>query len=79
MMKNRRWRSKRLASIYYLYTLIYVSSSMPLHAPHREVSDLKAQVEQANTISAQCDEKLAVIDSSINRIFTVIPNLLDDR
>lgn len=44
----------------------------------KEIADIKAQVEDAAKISAECDDKLAVIDKNINEIFTIIPNLLDD-
>ena len=43
-----------------------------------EVGELKAQVEKANAISAAVDEKLNIVDNEINRLFSVLPNLLDD-
>jgi seryl-tRNA synthetase len=44
-----------------------------------EVNALKQKVELANVHSNEADEKLAKIDEDIKRIFSVIPNLLDDR
>ena len=44
-----------------------------------EVDDLKLQVETANEISATADVALGHIDQQINAIFSVLPNLLDDR
>lgn len=44
-----------------------------------EVDNLKSQVESANAISTTADEKLAEIDFKIDKIFSVFPNLLDDR
>lgn len=44
-----------------------------------EVAALKAQVEDANNRSAAAGEKQEKIDEEINRLFTLIPNLLDDR
>lgn len=44
-----------------------------------EVAQLKQQVENANIQSALSDEKLAGIDEEIRKLFSVIPNLLDDR
>jgi seryl-tRNA synthetase len=44
-----------------------------------EVDAVKMQVEQANIQSAASDEKLAQIDEEIKKIFSVLPNLLDDR
>ena len=43
------------------------------------VSDLKKQVEDANALSESADEDLARIDGEINKVFPLIPNLLDDR
>lgn len=44
-----------------------------------EANKLKVEVENANKISAQADEKLSEIDRQIESILSVIPNLLDDR
>ena len=44
-----------------------------------EVAAVKLQVEQANIQSAASDEKLAQIDEEIKKLFSVLPNLLDDR
>lgn len=44
-----------------------------------QVQALKLQVEQASAASAAADEKLAKIDADINAIFSIMPNLLDDR
>ena len=44
-----------------------------------EVDELKLQVEKANEISATADVALNHIDQQINTIFSVLPNLLDDR
>lgn len=44
-----------------------------------EVAELKRQVEEASVTSAATDEGLAKIDADINTLFSVLPNLLDDR
>lgn len=44
-----------------------------------EVNAIKLKVEEANKVSADCDEKLAAIDIEIDKIFSLVPNLLDDR
>lgn len=44
-----------------------------------QVQELKQKVEQANVQSANADENLVRIDAEINKIFPLIPNLLDDR
>jgi hypothetical protein len=44
-----------------------------------EVEELKRQVEEASIKSAEVDVKLNVTETEINRLFAVIPNLLDDR
>lgn len=44
-----------------------------------EVAILKQQVEEASVKSAECDTELVTIDAAINRLFSVLPNLLDDR
>ena len=44
-----------------------------------EVNAIKLKVEEANKVSALCDEKLAAIDIEIDKIFSLVPNLLDDR
>jgi len=44
-----------------------------------EVIEFKKQVEEASAASAVADEKQAVIDAEIDKLFSVIPNLLDDR
>jgi seryl-tRNA synthetase len=43
-----------------------------------QVDALKRQVEDASRIFADADEKLAAVDADIDRLFSVIPNLLDD-
>jgi Seryl-tRNA synthetase N-terminal domain len=44
-----------------------------------EVAALKLQVEEASVKAAECDTELVTIDAAINRLFSVLPNLLDDR
>lgn len=44
-----------------------------------QVNELKRQVEAASKVSAESDEKIAFLDQQINTLFSVIPNLLDDR
>jgi hypothetical protein len=44
-----------------------------------EVDELKRQVEKANDVSAAADEAQGHIDRQIDAIFSVLPNLLDDR
>lgn len=44
-----------------------------------EVDELKLQVEKASEVSAIADVALGHIDQQINAIFSVLPNLLDDR
>ena len=44
-----------------------------------EVDELKRQVEKANEVSAAADEAQGHIDRQIDAIFSVLPNLLDDR
>lgn len=44
-----------------------------------EVAALKQQVEEASVTAAECDTELVTIDAAINRLFSVLPNLLDDR
>lgn len=44
-----------------------------------EINALKSKVEEASKVFDSCDEKLAVIDSNIDSILSLIPNLLDDR
>lgn len=44
-----------------------------------EVAELKRQVEDASATAGSTDEELAKIDAAINRLFSVLPNLLDDR
>jgi hypothetical protein len=44
-----------------------------------EVAVLKLQVEEASVKAAECDTELVTIDAAINRLFSVLPNLLDDR
>jgi seryl-tRNA synthetase len=44
-----------------------------------EAADLKAQVEDANKLSSEAEEKLAVIDEQINYMLSRLPNLLDDQ
>jgi seryl-tRNA synthetase len=44
-----------------------------------EAEEIKKKVEAASTESAAADEKLEVLDSEINSILAVVPNLLDDR
>jgi len=43
------------------------------------VTELKRQVEEANSQSAAADEELGRIEAEINQVFPLIPNLLDDR
>jgi seryl-tRNA synthetase len=43
-----------------------------------EVVELKKQVETASETSAAADVELEVIDAKINKLFSVLPNLLDD-
>jgi seryl-tRNA synthetase len=43
-----------------------------------EVVELKKQVETASEASAAADIELDVIDAKINKLFSVLPNLLDD-
>ena len=44
-----------------------------------EVNELKRQVEEATVKAAECDAELETIDAQINTLFSVLPNLLDDR
>jgi Seryl-tRNA synthetase N-terminal domain len=44
-----------------------------------EVTELKRQVEEATVKAAECDAELVTIDAQINTLFSVLPNLLDDR
>jgi seryl-tRNA synthetase len=44
-----------------------------------EVTELKRQVEEATVKAAECDAELVTIDAKINELFSVLPNLLDDR
>lgn len=44
-----------------------------------EVTELKRQVEEATVKAAECDAELVTIDAQINKLFSVLPNLLDDR
>ena len=44
-----------------------------------EVDELKRQVEKASDASAAADEAQGHIDRQIDAIFSVLPNLLDDR
>ena len=44
-----------------------------------QVLELKRQVEEASVKSAAADDELAKIDADINAIFSIMPNLLDDR
>ena len=44
-----------------------------------EAEAMKIKIEEYSKISAQADEKLAVIDAEIQKIALVVPNLLDDR
>eukprot|EP01042_Synura_sphagnicola_P015616 gene15616-19773_t len=44
-----------------------------------EAEHLKRQVEEANKQAEEADRALEVIDRDINHIFSLIPNLLDDR
>ena len=44
-----------------------------------EVDELKDEVKKANEISSACDLKLQEIDGEIEKIISVLPNLLDDR
>lgn len=44
-----------------------------------EADKLKEQVEESNKIAASADEKLAVVDAEAQSIFSLLPNLLDDR
>ncbi|KAJ1397435.1 Seryl-tRNA synthetase N-terminal domain-containing protein [Ochromonadaceae sp. CCMP2298] len=44
----------------------------------QEAEELKKRVELASADSAAADEKLAVIDSEIDSILSLVPNLLDD-
>lgn len=43
-----------------------------------EVSEIKAQVEKANAMSADCDAALSDVDDQINSKLQVLPNLLAD-
>jgi seryl-tRNA synthetase len=43
------------------------------------VLELKCKVEEASTKAAMADQELQRIDGEINKIFPLIPNLLDDR
>lgn len=44
-----------------------------------EVAELKRQVEDASVKAAECDAELVTIDAAIDGLFSVLPNLLDDR
>lgn len=44
-----------------------------------EVAELKRQVEDASVKAAECDTELVKIDAAIDTLFSVLPNLLDDR
>lgn len=44
-----------------------------------EVMELKKKVEEASETSAATDADLEIIDAEINTLFSVLPNLLDDR
>ena len=44
-----------------------------------EVEELKKKVESANEISAKSDGNLAQIETQINDLFSMLPNLIDDR
>lgn len=44
-----------------------------------EVTELKRQVEEATVKAAECDAELVTVDAKINTLFSVLPNLLDDR
>lgn len=44
-----------------------------------EVVELKKKVEEASETSAATDAELVTIDDNINTLFSVLPNLLDDR
>lgn len=44
-----------------------------------EAGVLKQQVEDASRIAEEADVQLVQIDQETNRIFSMIPNLLDDR
>ena len=46
---------------------------------HDEAVELKIQVEDANILSAQADTRISSLDSDIDAIFAMLPNLLDDR
>lgn len=44
-----------------------------------EAEKLKLKVEESNILSAVAAEKQQLIDEEIDRILSVVPNLLDDR
>lgn len=44
-----------------------------------EIKNLKEKVEDANRISDDADVKLKEIDASIDKLFSIFPNLLDDK
>lgn len=44
-----------------------------------EIAQLKLKVEEASALSEAADNKLNEIDNSMNKLFAVFPNLLDDR
>jgi len=44
-----------------------------------EVDAIKKQVEDASEVAAKADFQLAVVDEDIDKLFSVIPNLLDDE
>ena len=44
-----------------------------------EVDALKRQVEEASARAAAADEQLAGLDAEIQSLFSLVPNLLDDR
>lgn len=45
----------------------------------QEVASLKEQVEKAKRISLSVEHELPGIDTEINKILSLIPNLIDDR
>ncbi len=44
-----------------------------------EVTKLKQEVDKCIEIANEADQKLAIVEKEITTIFSVIPNLLDDR
>lgn len=56
-----------------------IGKMMKLKEDEAKVLELKKQVEEANKCSDESDAKLAGVDKEINDLFSLIPNLLDDR